>query len=428
MKRITTIDDVVQSHLCLGCGLCEYVRGRENVKLYDFAGEGIRPQLSEAAKEEDRVCVSMCPGVAKPLKLRAGKYQHPDSAKEWGPILEIWEGYATDQEIRFRGSSGGALTAIAAYCLEKGGAHGVLHVGQDTGDPIRNRTRLSRTRAELMQAVGSRYSPGSVCNGLGLVENAPAPCVVIGRPAEIAAVSNACRNIAGLEKNIAVTLSFFCAESPSTSGTTSLLGKLGLASDQVGDLRYRGHGWPGHFAPTMDGHQEPAAKLTYQESWAFLQAYRPWSAHIWPDGAGEAADISCGDPWYGKPDGKNPGSSLIVVRTERGREILRGAMEEGYLELEPAELWKLEKSQLNLLRKKGAVWGRLLAMRLLRMPVPRHDQHALFHCWLQLGWKERAASVIGTMRRILRRKLRHPLRLDPATAVAVAPARLASHS
>ena len=149
MKRITTIDDVVQSHLCLGCGLCEYVRGREQVKLFDFPGEGIRPRLAETADATQRAFVSMCPGVAKPVKLPEVEHQHPDVAKEWGPILEIWEGHATDTEIRFRGSSGGALTALAAYCLEKGGAHGVLHVGQDKQDPIRNRTRLSRTRADL---------------------------------------------------------------------------------------------------------------------------------------------------------------------------------------------------------------------------------------------------------------------------------------
>ena len=69
MKRITTIDDVVQSHLCLGCGLCEYVRGREQVKLFDFPGEGIRPRLAETADATQRAFVSMCPGVAKPVKL-----------------------------------------------------------------------------------------------------------------------------------------------------------------------------------------------------------------------------------------------------------------------------------------------------------------------------------------------------------------------
>ena len=53
--------------------------------------------------------------------------------KEWGPITGIWEGYATDPETRFRGASGGVLTALAAYALEVLGMHGVLHSAPGPG-------------------------------------------------------------------------------------------------------------------------------------------------------------------------------------------------------------------------------------------------------------------------------------------------------
>jgi coenzyme F420 hydrogenase subunit beta len=336
-------------------------------------------------------------------------------------VLGTWEGHATDPEIRFRGSSGGALTALGAYCVEVLGMHGVLHIGQDPDDPIRNRTRLSRTRAELLAATGSRYSPASVCNGLGLVEAAPAPCVVIGRPSEIAAVRNACKLRPALAPKVGVTLSFFCAESPSTRGTVALLDKLGIERESVRGLRYRGLGWPGHFAPTVSGDSEPCPKLTYRESWAFLQAYRPWSVQLWPDGTGELADISCGDPWYEEPDGKNPGFSLVVARTERGREIIEGAIAKGYLTLTLAENWKLVKSQSGLVGKKGSVWGRRLALRLLGLPVTRLAGLHLWHCWRQLSFDEKLRSTLGTIRRILDRKLYRPMKLNLPECVPVNP-------
>jgi coenzyme F420 hydrogenase subunit beta len=294
--------------------------------------------------------------------------------------------------------------------------HGVLHIGADPEDPIRNRTRLSRSRGELLSASGSRYSPASVCNGLGLVEGAPAPCAVIGKPSEIAAVRNARRLRPGLDAKVGVTMSFFCAESPSTRGTLALLEKLGIDSGKVANLRYRGLGWPGHFAPTLLGEQEPAKTMTYRESWAFLQAFRPWSVQMWPDGSGELADISCGDPWYQEPDGRNPGFSLVVARTARGREIVEGAMAAGYLELRPAEGWKLEKSQGGLLQKKGSVWGRRWAMRLLGLPVTRLEGLDLRHCWSRLSLKDKARGFFGTLRRAIARKLFRPLKLDPAGA------------
>ena len=400
--------------MCLGCGACAYICPDERVKLRDFLDEGIRPVVEAGDCSGCSACVEVCPAVRSNFP----------SDEEWGPIAEMWEGHASDSEIRFKGSSGGVLTAIGTYCLEVLGMGGVLHIGQDAEEPIRNRTRLSRSREEVLAAAGSRYSPASVCNGLSLVEQAEAPCAVIGKPSEISAVANARKLRPKLDERIGVTLSFFCAESPSTGGTAALLDKMGVSPSSLGDLRYRGLGWPGHFAPTLRGEFDPCAKMTYAESWAFLQAHRPWSVQLWPDGSGELADISCGDPWYEKPDGRNPGSSLVVARTARGREIVQGAIDAGYLTLTSAEMWKLDGSQSGLLKKKGAVWGRLLAMRLLGLPTPTFSGLRLFSIWRKLSLNEKLRSTLGTLRRCITRKLYQPLRLNLATSVPVKAAHL----
>lgn len=427
MKNVETLMDVVERRLCVACGACAYICP-EHVRLFDFETEGIRPVTLGQGNQDWGECLKVCPALQSDLvnarcdadsQLQYSGSGDAPSRKEWGPVLEIWEGHATNPEIRYHGSSGGALTAIGAYCLERPGMHGVLHIAQNPDDPLRNQTRLSRTREELLAATGSRYAPASVCDSLKEVEDAPAPCVVIGKPSEIAGLRNAQKLRPALDEKVGIALSFFCAESPSTKGTTALLKKMGYAPQAVRELKYRGRGWPGHFVPLLTGETEPRRKMTYRESWAFLQAYRPWSVHVWPDGTGELADISCGDPWYEEPDGQNPGFSLVVVRTERGREILREAMEAGYLQLQPAEAWKLEKSQEGLIRKKGAVWGRLLAMRLFGLPAPNLRAQGLFHCWLKLPLKEKLKSTVGTVRRIWSRKLYKPLKLDMATAVPV---------
>ena len=60
--------------------------------------------------------------------------------------------------------------------------------------------------------------------------------------------------------------------------------------------------------------------MSYMESWGFLQRYRPYRCYLCPDGTGELADLSCGDPWYREILEDEPGHSLVVVRTERGKE------------------------------------------------------------------------------------------------------------
>src|SRR5690606_15375849 len=126
------------------------------------------------------------------------------------------------------------------------------------------RTRLSRTRQELLAGAGSRYSPASVCDGLGQVEEAPAPCVVIGKPAEIAALHKARKMRPGLDRNVGATFSFFCAETPSTAGTAALLARMGVRTESLTELRYRGNGWPGGFEAVVEGNPVPAGRATYR--------------------------------------------------------------------------------------------------------------------------------------------------------------------
>lgn len=411
MTKIKTITDVVDWRLCIGCGACAYICPQRAIRLENFVAEGIRPVVDESQCGTCTDCLEVCPAVATDFSATSTK---PPGAleKEWGPVLQVWEGHATDPEIRYRGSSGGALTALAAFCLEQADMHGVLHTGADPEFPILNATKFSRTREQLTAAVGSRYSPASICEGLGDVEAAAGPCAVIGKPGEIAAARNAARLRPALARNLGVTMSFFCAETPSTAGTLALLKKHDVDPVQVTDLRFRGNGWPGHFAAVRKGDTEPTVKLTYRDSWAFLQAFRPWSVHLWPDGSGELADISCGDPWHKEPDGKNPGISLIVARTTAGRTLVEAAIRAGYLQATVVEPTKIGASQPGLLAKKGAIWGRRLASRLVGLPVTRFHGAHLAHCWARLSLGDKFRSTVGTLRRIFGRKLHRRLDLS----------------
>lgn len=404
MRKIKQLQDVVDWRLCLGCGACAYICPGGKIAMVDVVDEGLRPQMTGDPCVDCTDCLDVCPAVG--LDQRSAKDRpgvQPEAFAAFGPVLETWEGHAADPVIRFKGSSGGALTALALHCLENEDMAGVLHIGQDPKDAARNSTRLSRNRDDLMKCVGSRYAPASVCDRLDLVESSDRPCVVIGQPSEISALGKVLLKKPELADNVGLTLSFFCAGSPATRGTLDLMRRQNVEPESVEYLRYRGFGWPGFFATRVKGGDGTTEHLPYGESWAFLQKYRPYSTHLFPDGSGEAADISCGDPWYRPVADGEHGSSLIVVRTERGREILKRAMEAGIIEAKPATYEQLAKSQENLTRKRGAVWGRLLAFRLLGVPAPRFSGYSLFENWRVLSRKEKFGSTFGTLRRMLQR-------------------------
>jgi coenzyme F420 hydrogenase subunit beta len=232
-----------------------------------------------------------------------------------------------------------------------------------------------------------------------------------------------------LADRIDLTIAVFCAGTPSTAATLEMLAVMGVPHlAALRDLDYRGDGWPGAARARFetDAGEEEAA-LSYDASWGgILQQHRPWRCKVCPDHTGELADIAVGDPWW-RPTGDDPGRSLVLARTDRGRAAVEAAIASGVLALEPALAEHLPRSQPNLVQTRGAVWGRLLAMRALGLPTPRFRNLPMFGAWwrhLDRGAKLR--SVAGTARRIRRDRLGRPRPVQPLVEPPAVPVALPS--
>lgn len=416
MPRVSSIEDVVALQLCTGCGACAYVEP-DRYRMVDDLDLGRRPVPITAESSAPLLAMEVCPGyrLGHDSNLR-----DPDLSQDllpaWGPIRAVWEGHASDPEIRWAGSSGGAATALALYSIERQGLHGVLHVDRDPERPYLNHTVLSTTREGLLQATGSRYAPASPCDRLDLIEEAPGKCVFIGKPCDVAAVQAARRFKPRLDANLGPVIAFFCAGTPSTRATLELLARVGVDDpDSVSDVRYRGNGWPGRWTvrfQTPEG--EETRSLSYEESWGFLERYRQWRCYICPDHTGEFADVAVGDPWYRQPQPGEPGSSLILARTAAGLDLVLAAEEAGYLTLRESDPSLVAASQPDLLKTRGRLWGQLITLRILRAPTPRYRNMPTFGVWLKdLGLSEKFRSVAGTIKRVFRRRLHHRVNVQP---------------
>jgi coenzyme F420 hydrogenase subunit beta len=412
------VTDVASWRLCIGCGACVYACPKQKVKLVDFADQGLRPVLptGRCGNGQCSDCLAVCPGIdVAHGDSRDGKALNSDLSRSWGPVLEVWEGTAADPEMHFNGSSAGLASALALFAIEKLGMRGAVHIGGDPEAPHLNKTLFSRTRAELLGATGSRYAPASPCDRLGAIEQAGGQCVFMGKPCDVEALRKAQAIRPQLHRNLGLAIAIFCAGTPSTQGTLDLLRKHGVRPEEVDEIRYRGRGWPGSFAVRRKDDSRWEELATYAEAWGFLQAYRPYRCYLCPDGTGEFADVSCGDPWYREIQEGEPGTSLVVVRNERGREIVRGAIQAGYVKLSPVDPETLALSQRELQLKRGAIWGRITTMRALGVPVPRFKGFALFRNWLRIPLEHKFRSLVGTVRRVVGRKYyrKHPYAVSP---------------
>ena len=461
MIAIRNATDVARWNLCNGCGACAYACSDGRLEMHDFVAHGLRPVFVDvdaldadsparrsasaglavigtstaataspfiAAASTDACascndCVTVCPGL--------GIDHAPDWAmadtlgalrESWGPVLEVWEGFATDDALRRAGSSGGLASALALFAVQHQGMRGVVHVGADDEVRYLNASRFSRTPGELLAATGSKYSPASPCDRLQAIEDAGGPCVFIGKPCDVQGLRKAQQLRPALDANVGLAIGIFCAGTPSTQGTLDLLAQHGVDADQVAEIRYRGRGWPGLFSVRMKGAADEQGEggwrdlATYAEAWGFLQKYRPFRCHLCPDGTSEFADLSCGDPWYREIAEGEAGRSLLLVRTETGRRLVRAAVAAGVLSLEAVSPEVLLMSQRELQRKRGAIWGRLLTLRTAGIAAPRYSGFSLFANWLRIPLGHQLRSLVGTARRIVSRGYARGVVLEPPRA------------
>jgi len=414
-KSCANVSDVVSWRLCLGCGACVLACPQGALSLVNVEDDGLRPARDRDKCEQCGACLKVCPGLGIDAP-EAAVEAIPSLQGAWGNVLEIWEGYAADPEIRFLGSSGGIATALSLFCLEKGGLAGVLHVGSEARRPLVNGPVISRCRGDLVRRAGSRYAPAAPCTGLNLLKADPARYLFVGKPCDVVALRKWQDLMPEEGRAVEAAISIFCAGTPSTLGSKRILEKLGLDPSAVTSLRYRGCGWPGRTVAGTAAHagdSTPGARdehsMSYQEAWGdILSRHTQFRCRLCPDSTGELADISCGDPWYRDIEPGDPGRSLVLVRTPRGRTLLHEAMETGFVRLEPADPEILPRSQVSLLARRRALWGRLAAFRTCRVPVPCFRGFSLFADWRQLSLRDRLRSLFGTFCRIRQRHWNKP--------------------
>jgi len=96
---------------------------------------------------------------------------------------------------------------------------------------------------------------------------------------------------------------------------------------------------------------------------------------------------------------------LIVVRTERGRAILQAAIAAGHLIAEPRDHDDIDRAQMNLVQTRVAYYGRALATNLVGLPRPIYIAAPLFRLWWQRPVMARARDILGSLKRLIRRRL-----------------------
>jgi coenzyme F420 hydrogenase subunit beta len=373
-------DRVIQRGLCTACGTCAGVCPEGAIGWSNEDDEPL-PELKGNCTGCG-ICNTVCPGeeVNIPaLEQFVFGRTREENIPDLGLYLDALAGWAADEAIRQRGAGGGLVTALLAYALEKGFIDCALVSGFRRDQPWRTQAKLAVNRQQLLAAAQSKYACVPVNT---LLRKAFAEgyrrVAVVGLPCHIHGLRKMqfCGRPASLARGVVLMVGLFCASQFYFEGTRHLLvERLGVDRlEDVSSLSYRGGHWPGHLVVELkDGRKLLLDRHEYMYH-HLMPGYKRDRCEMCVDWAAELADLSVGDYWDPRVRaGQALGISSCLVRSRAGKELLEGAVKEGYVETIPLEAARLAAGIGYELKKHAAAF-RLKQRRRFGWPVPEYHR------------------------------------------------------
>lgn len=369
------IKGVVEDGLCVGCGTCAGVCPVCAVEMRVSKGLFL-PVVDEVKCTRCGLCVRCCPGFSVDFELLNSFVfgVQPDDVL-LGNFGSCYVGHSCDVGVRFDSSSGGVVTHLLVFALEKGLIDGAVVTRMNKDNPLVSESFIARTREEIVSASKSKYCPTCVNEFLRLVSEEKGKFAFVGLPCQIHGVRKAEMQIEALREKIVLHIGIMCSHTVSYYGTDFLLKRLKVLPGQVEEISYRGSGWPGSMLIKIKNCLSISVPYVgaWNAYWPIFSCFffTPRRCLMCPDETNELADVSFGDAWLPELKNERKGESIIVTRTAKGEEILNLASSAGFVFLKPVDSNKVKQSQAVPLKfKKLDLKARLNIMETQKQKMP----------------------------------------------------------
>jgi len=340
MTPIDRFYKIIEDGLCIGCGLCQSVAGKDKISVKKGPTGDLRPHV---IGDLDNTTVddiyATCPSTrVEPLPPeQISSAAHQDIV--WGPYNRLTYGWAGDKAVRHEGSTAGVLTALGQYLLSSQQVKFILHAKQSTTEANFGEATLSFTEAEVLEGSGSRYGPTAPLIDIDDVLARGEPFALIAKPCDINALRNLAHKDPRVNKLIKFYLTMVCGGYMPDASMDNFYADHNIKRADVKSLRYRGFGCPGPSTMHMkDGSRKDFHYIDFwgedESSWSM-----PFRCKICPDGIGEGADIAVSDTWIGGSPNRidsetDEGANAFIVRTKAGVDLMNAAVEAGAIHLD----------------------------------------------------------------------------------------------
>jgi coenzyme F420 hydrogenase subunit beta len=325
--------EVVTSGLCTGCAAC-VVACPHDVLEYETADGAYKPwHIDIDGGREDcthgvkgcTMCTRACPRFRNwESEVDTHRFARERTDDEVYGIGDVLLARASDPSLIDNGQDGGFVSALLIYALENDVIDAALVSGlEGDGSTWRAQPRVARTRQEVLDTAKSRYTYSA--NLLAYPEAVEAGAerialVGMGCMASAPGIMQT-RKAGKIARRLSLTIGLLCSKTFDDSIFEELFeAKYAIKRADIAKMNIKGvfQIW------TRDGHLH---EVPLKEA----HAYTREGCTQCPDFAAEHADISTGGI------GAFGDWTLVIVRTDLGRELLSALKERGLIETRPGD-------------------------------------------------------------------------------------------
>ena len=321
--------EVVTKRICCLCGTCAAFCDKINVQE---AGEK-EPEFIEEYDTVCGLCYTLCPRTLLPLQEIERRIFGAVNAER--DVLGVYQScYAIrSKKEDAKGQDGGAVTALFDFALTEGILDSAVITCSDTN--WKPTTKVAKNYDDLKEGAGTKYT--IYPSVIGLKEAMEGGCTAIGfvgLPCQIQGlrtVQTAEQPYEVGQEKIKLLIGLFCMEN-FTEDLLEFIAKKYVKLEKVKKVDIKGK----EFLVYDDAGKVHAIPLTE------IKEYIGEGCSVCADYTAELADISVGSV------GSEDGWSTVFTRTDKGEEIVKGALEKGYVEVK-----EIEDKGLGLIRRLG---------------------------------------------------------------------------
>jgi coenzyme F420 hydrogenase subunit beta len=330
-RSIDKLKKIMNSDLCTRCGSCVGLSGGKIVFI-DREGKYKPRVLTEPDEDLSNRLLHACPG--KDFNFKTYRELFFPDAPEFhlytGPVWSISIAYSNIPEIRNSGASGGMISAILIWLLERGMIDGAVVTGMSDKQPWLTKTFIATTRTEILSASQSKYIITSVNEILPEIQAFKGNLAYVGLPPQIQSIRKLQEANDASVQNIKYLFGPFYGNTLHFSSVKSFLKAYGIKDYRnIVKLYFRYGEWPGNMRVEMiDGRivQLPKFHANY-----LIPFHIVTNSLLCTDLSNEFTDISGGDAWAPVYEERGKGFSMVIARSQRGQQILDEMNREGLI-------------------------------------------------------------------------------------------------